>query len=61
MENPSIPPLPINNIDHPLPLLPPIQIHLQHLKRAIHVRLAQPADVRRDDAIGRVPQGVIFW
>ena len=57
---PSITPLPIDHIDHPLPLLPSVQIHLQHLERAIHVRLAQAADMRRDDAIGRVPQRVVF-
>ena len=57
---PSIPPLPIDDIDHLLPPFPPIQIHLQDLKHAIHVGFAQPADVRRDDAVGRVPQRVVL-
>ena len=56
----SIPLLPVNDINHLLPLPPPIQIHLQNLERAIHVRLPDAADMRRDDAIGRVPQGVLF-
>lgn len=56
----SIPLLPIDHVDHLLPLLAPIQIHLEHLERPIRVRFAQPADVRRDDAVRRVPQRAVL-
>ncbi len=57
---PSITPLPINNINHLLPLLLPLQINLQHLKRAIHIRRAESANMRRHDAIWRIPQRILF-
>ena len=56
----SIPPLPSPNIKHLLALSPPIQIHLQDLKRAIHIRIPQSTYMRRDDAIGRAPERVVF-
>ena len=56
----SIPLLPIDDIDHLLPPFPPIQVHLQDLKRAIHVRFPKSADMRRDDAVRRVPERVVL-
>lgn len=56
---PSIPPLPANNVNQPLPPLPPLQVDLQHLERALGVRLPDAADVRRDRHVRRAPQRVV--
>ena len=56
----SVPFLPVDDVDHLFSLFPPIQIHLQDLERPVHVRFPQPADMRRDDTVRRIPQGAVF-
>lgn len=58
--NPSISTLPIHHIDQFLAFLPQLQVRLQYLKRPIPVLRAQAADVRRHDAVGRIPQRMVL-
>jgi hypothetical protein len=56
---PLIPPLPIHLINQLLPAPISPNILPEHLKRALRIRITAPTDMRRDEAIRRIPQRVV--
>jgi hypothetical protein len=54
-----IPPLPIHLVNQLLAAPLPPNVLLEHLKRALRVRITAPTNMRRDEAIRRIPQRVV--